>query len=154
MPFLRISTAEDVGYLAPRLRQADVDELRAGSATSPHDALTEGLLHSDPCWTACTDDGTPVVMFGVVPVEPNVGSVWMLSSDVIYDYQFSFFKISKRMLDRFNKKWRVMFNACDERNTDHIEWMRRLGYTFIARHPEFGVEKRPFIEFVRVNFNV
>jgi len=154
MPSIRPATAEDAEFLAPRLRQADKAELLAGSGTSPLDALMEGLRLSAPALVGVDDDDVPILMFGVAPIDDTLGCVWMLSSDDIYKHKFTFLKRSKRVLDDFNKKWPVLFNVCDERNVDHIEWMRRLGYTFIARHPNYGQAGIPFIEFVRVNFHV
>lgn len=100
MPFVRNATAEDVEYLAPRLRQADVVELKVGSGSTSYDALMEGLRVSSTCSVGCTDDGRPFIMGGVAECEPGLsGSVWMLSSDTIYKHKFTFFRVSKQMLD-------------------------------------------------------
>lgn len=154
MTFIRRASLEDAEYLAPRLRQADVAELQAGCGSSPLEALTESVRLSSEAFTAGVE-GEPIIMFGVAPIIPGkLGGAWMLSSDKIYDHIRPFLRQSKDVLDRLNTTWPVMFNYCDERNEDHIKWMLWLDYTFIARHERFGVEKRPFLEFVRVKPNV
>jgi hypothetical protein len=151
MPAVRVATMADVEYLAPRLRKADVDELRAGHGNTALEALTLGLEVSEPPLVGVDDDDKAVIMFGVTTLEEGLlGGAWMLSSDEIYKHHFTFLKHSRRILDEFNDRWPVLTNVCDERNVDHIRWMRWLDYTFLARHPNYGVEKRPFIEFVRV----
>jgi hypothetical protein len=32
----------------------------------------------------------------------------------------------------------------------HIKWLRWMGFTFIASHPNFGTEGRLFYEFARI----
>jgi hypothetical protein len=32
----------------------------------------------------------------------------------------------------------------------HIRWLKWMGCTFIKRHSTYGVEQRPFLEFVRL----
>ncbi|WP_448955724.1 hypothetical protein [Labrys neptuniae] len=154
MPAVRIATKEDVEFLAPRLRKADLEELAVGSGTSAYDALMEGLVVSHPAYTGVDDDGTPILMFGAAETHPKAACVWMLSSDALLDHVFPFLRRSRKMLDEFNDKWPVLYNVCDERNTAHVQWMQKLGYTFINRHPEYGVGKMPFLEFVRTKKHV
>ncbi len=150
MPAIRVATEEDVEYLAPRLREADKAELAAGFGLTSYQALMESYRASDPPYVGVDDDDVPVLMFGVAPIAPKLGSVWMLSTDDIYKHIRVFLRQSRATLDGFNKRWPVLFNYCDERNVAHILWMKKLGYTFIARHPTFGVARTPFLEFVRV----
>lgn len=148
---IRLSTPEDVEFLAPRLRAADIDEMKAHSGTDPYTALSEGLRLSEPCLTAANEQDEAVIMFGVSTVEERLlGCAWMLSSDEIYKHRVSFLRQSRGVLDAFNDRWPCLWNVCDERNTAHIMWMKALNYTFLRRIPNFGVEGRTFLEFVRV----
>ena len=49
--YVRPSVLEDVEYLAPRLRDADVAEVQAHSGFSAHDALRAGFDNCPNCWT-------------------------------------------------------------------------------------------------------
>lgn len=150
----RLATMEDVDYLAPRLRQADLDEIQAASGRCPREVLLQGLEVSEPAFVGADEWGTPIVMFGACTHEPGLAAVWLLSTDDLYNHRISFLRQSRKGMDAVNRKWPVLFNYCDARNVVHINWLRGLGFTFIARHEHYGVERRPFLEFVRVNFSV
>lgn len=147
----RLSRPEDVDFLAPRLRAEDIAEIKAHSGSDPHAALSEGLRLSEPCYSAVNERDEPVIMFGVSTIEAGLlGCAWMLSSDEIYKHRVSFLRQSRAILDDLNDRWPCLWNVCDERNTAHIMWMKALNYTFLRRIPNFGVEGRTFLEFVRV----
>ena len=42
-------------------------------------------------------------------------------------------------------------NYVDARNITSIKWLKHLGFVLIKRVEEFGVGKKPFYEFVRIN---
>jgi hypothetical protein len=44
----------------------------------------------------------------------------------------------------------VVYNNIDKRNTLHIKWLKWLEFSFIKEMPQYGHEKRPFLEFVRI----
>lgn len=44
----------------------------------------------------------------------------------------------------------ILFNCVDQRNEVHINWLRWLGFKFVRIIPEYGIQKLPFIEFVRI----
>jgi len=153
----RPSIQSDVDYLAPRLRPEDVAEVRANSGFEPHFTLSLGLLYSDKCFTMVTPDGEPVGMFGVGKSNmPNTGIVWMLNTPLLEKHRVQFLRACKagEWVDVLHEKYPILTNAVDERNTKHIRWLRWLGFTFVFRHPFYGVERRPFIEFVRLSNNV
>ena len=41
-------------------------------------------------------------------------------------------------------------NYVDERNTTSIRWLKHLGFVLIKRIEDYGVGKKPFYEFVRI----
>jgi hypothetical protein len=151
MPHERLATMADAEYLSTRLRQSDLMELRAGSGSTPLEALTLGLQLSEPPLVAVTDDDRPLFMFGAGSIEPGlVGCIWLLGTDEMLQHRVWFVRRMRKWAKAFNDRWPILCNYVDERNEVHIKWLQSIDCTFIARHPNFGVEKRPFLEFVKV----
>lgn len=140
----------DAEHMAPRLRPADVDEVWAASGSSPMVALTRGLYYSVSPIVGVDAQDLPVCMGGVVPSgDPLVGLIWMLGTTDIESHRLSFLRRSRPWVEQWNGEFPLLTNVVDERNQLHIRWLRWLGFTFIARHPRYGFERRPFLEFVR-----
>ena len=147
---VRPSVLNDCHVIAENIREDDRREILAMNGEEPLDAMVSGFIYSDNPRTVLVGD-TPVAMFGSGEVEPGVGVVWLLGTDGIEDISIQFLRESKHWLEQLHDKYEMLFNYVDERNTVHIKWLRWLGFKFINRHEQFGVENRPFIEFVRIN---
>ena len=147
---VRDSVLHDCQVIAENIREDDRREILAMSGGEPLEAMVAGFIHSDKPRTVLVGE-TPVAMFGSGEVEPGVGVVWLLGTDGIEDISIQFLRESKHWLEQLHDKYEMLFNYVDERNTVHIKWLRWLGFKFINRHEQFGVENRPFIEFVRIN---
>lgn len=149
---VRKSQAEDVIYLAPRLRLADMAEIAATSGESPTVALGRGFANSIPCYTVFFK-GRPAAMFGVVPMKtdefPKIGGIWMLGSDAIPLFSKSFMRHTKPWLDRVSIGYDMVMNQVDARNTRHINWLKRCGFTFVQTG-SMGPHNLPFHEFVKI----
>jgi hypothetical protein len=146
---IRRSFIEDVDWLAPRLRDADINEVKASMDWNPEQALIYGFYESSVCMSAVRNN-KPFVMFGVVEVEPEVGAIWLLGSSMIETSWVFFLRKSKLWLDVLHKDYPLLFNYVDQRNEVHIRYLKWLGFTFINLHPQFGAGKLPFYEFVRI----
>ena len=147
----RESVLPDVAYVARHLREADRQEIMAGSGEEPLSVLLRGFLESQPCYTIVSNEGVPIGLFGVVPsYDPMVGGCWAVMTDEIRTIRIEFLRKCGDVIEQLNEKWPILFNYVDARNELHIKWLRAMGFTFIKVHQEHGVEKRPFIEFVRV----
>lgn len=131
------------------MRPEDVAECRAYSGATPSEALLNGFKISSESYTA-TLKGEPIMIFGVVPVEEMAAAIWLLSTPEIEDVSLTFLRESRRIISDFHDRWPVLFNYVDARNEVHLKWLRWIGFVFIARHPEFGIEKREFIEFIKI----
>ena len=139
---VRPSWPGDCVYLAKHLREADQNEVQAVCGECNLEALVFSWAQTpDPL--AIVEGETPAGIFGVVPVEPGVGAVWLVGTDAITHGRWSFLRESRQWLD-------LLFNYVDERNTVHLRWIEWLGFTFVARHTKYGYEQRPFLEFVRI----
>lgn len=142
---------KDVDSLAPRLRQADIDEIRAASGLDPETALTLSRQVSSMCFTVF-GDGKQIAMFGVRPEEnPSIGRIWMLGSEEIHDHRFGFLRRSKSWVDFLQDRYPILYNYIDARNSVHIRWLHWLGFSFINEEHNYGFEQRLFYQFVRIN---
>ena len=147
--YVRTAELEDCSWVAEHIREADLQEILAYSGSTPKDALVAGFHHSDIPFTVVVG-GEPAAIFGASPVEQGVGAVWLLGTDGILKNTTRFLRESRFWLDQCARPYDILFNYVDARNTVHIKWIKWLGFTVINTHKEFGVEKRPFHEFVRI----
>ena len=150
-PHFRPAFADDVYKLHPRIREVDVEEVKATIGLNIKDGLMASYLTSDEAYTMVADDDDLVGMFGLtVTDDPLVAVPWMLCTERLPQYSKSFIKLSKQWVIEKNKKHSVLMNYVDERNTTSIRWLKHLGFVLIKRIEDFGVGKKPFYEFVRI----
>ena len=152
---VRDSNLGDALKMSTNLRKADYEELRAGHGNSvdPAFILKEGIETSDTPKTV-EYNNEPIAIFGVVNStvdNPNMGWVWLLGTDKIKEIKIQFLRESKEHLAQQEKKYDILANYVDARNEVHIKWLRWLGFNFIRKIENFGVENRPFYEFARIN---
>lgn len=154
MGFARAYRPGDEFDLAPRLRVADLNECRAVSAKEPETVLREGAEASAPSCTIVGNNGYVAGMFGVID-EGIFGRVWMLGSDELCAPPLSrqFIKECKSFLSVMERPYLAIGNVIDERNRVHIRWLKWMGFKFINRIPEYGIERRPFLEFIKLCAN-
>jgi hypothetical protein len=148
MPHIRQATIDDCIRMAPYLREADKAEIKAHSGQEPLACLTEAFEDSD--YTFCIEhNGEPIAIYGGVSVTKAVGCPWMLGTDGIKHHWIWFLRHSEEIVWSVHQHYEVLYNVVDIRNQVHIRWLKWCGFEFRDIHPEFGVEKRPFQEFVR-----
>lgn len=123
------SVAEDVFELKDNLRAEDIEEVRACGHT-PEEALMMGYLWSD-CYSAKVN-GKTEAMFGVSFYQQpkNFGLVWFLGSDEVFKHPVTLVKSGREFVQKWLKKYTVLYNAVDARNTRHIAWLRHIGFIF------------------------
>ena len=151
--FVRPAEPEDCSIIASNMRKEDVAEVWAASHHSPLDALTTGFVHSHPPMTIIKSPNIPVGMFGSIPMsfgQPTTAGIWMLGTDEIWDVRFQFLRESRHWLREVSEEYDLVYNVIDKRNELHIRWLRWLGFHLIREIPDFGPDKMPFIEFVRI----
>lgn len=152
---VRPSRVSDIHLVAANIRGADRAEIKATTGEPPLKALGKGYTESRPCLTvALSDTDEPVAMFGVVPVPgqdfPRVGAIWLLGTPEINKHVTQFLRESKQRLAEVCQGYDIVGNLIDDRNTLHISWLEWLGFKLIKSHDSFGVEGRPFTEFVKI----
>lgn len=128
----------------------DEQEVRAASGLDSWSALEISRLSSQVCLTVLLRD-VPAVMFGVRrdSEEPTLGGVWMLAADSLLDFQWLFLRECRGWLGRAAHGCEITWNVVDCRNRLHIRWLNWMGYKMLRVIPDYGAEKRPFIEFFR-----
>lgn len=138
------------------MRQADVAEVKAGLGCDPHETLVYCFFLGQPCKTLVSWTGKPMGMWGVVPdgKYPEAGRIWLLGTDELVEDRVNrtrFLRQAKQEVDALCAEYQVLFNFMDARNVVHRKWLRWMGFTFIAEHPNYGAEGRLFLEFCKVN---
>ena len=147
--YVRPSRHGDAESLAPRLRDADIDEIAAAAGVQPVEALRQGFEKSlQPLTVVCTEGGVeyPIAMFGAVRESNEIGRIWLLGSDDIFKIKTDFIRQSRAWFRHVSLPFKVVTNIVDMRNHRHIRWLRWCGVRFC------GVDKRgpksiPFLEF-------
>ena len=129
----RLTTFEDIKYLAPRLRQADKEEILASVGLTPYEALMFGYLENVIVFTIVNKNNEPVAIFGINDVGQNVGAIWLLATDKLKDIQYSFLRENKKVIDFLNTKYKILWNFVDCRNSLHIKWLKWCGFKFINK---------------------
>ena len=149
---MRGATLEDCYELAPKLRKEDLQEIKANANIKGINALIQGLHLSEVPISIFNDKEEIVCMLGCCPTNiHSVATVWLLASEGLgKNLTYRFLKHSIGVTDIFQKRYQVLFNFVDARNTLHIKWLKWCGFTIINKHYNYGYEKRLFYEFIRI----
>lgn len=141
------TTPEHVAYVAERMRQADVDEVRASANLGPLEALEVSVRVSDPALTGLLD-GEPVCIFGVASrsLLSDAGVPWMLGTGGVERHAAGFLRRSRKVVAGWLDRFDTLENFVDSRNTKSIAWLRWLGFTIHPPQPH-GPFKVPFHHF-------
>lgn len=95
--------------------------------------------------------GHPFAFFGMSATDDLEGSVWMLATPEIERNARSVAHWTPRVLQEWHSRVPLLHNVVDARNALHIRWLSRFGFVFLALHPHYGTQQRPFYEFVRLS---
>jgi hypothetical protein len=136
--------------LAPRMRAADLAEVRASNGCGPLEALLEALHHSEIARTALFD-GRVACMWGVEHVRwsifsGRVGAAWLLTSDLVEKHPRTFWRGCKEELPKLLRSYDMLINAIDARHAMALRWARHLSFE-LNEEEAYGLEGRPFIWF-------
>jgi hypothetical protein len=149
---IRKAILKDALWVAPRLRNEDLIEIRSGRKdVPPIQALMECIKASgDRCWTILNTSDKPIAIFGVAPLAPKIGSVWLLGTSGIIDIKREFLRHSKFWVTQLHEDYDIICNCVYEGNTVHINWLKWLGFTFIRKIDSFGYLGLSFYEFLKI----
>jgi hypothetical protein len=149
-PYIKVADERDAIRLAKNLREEDKQELKAYGNLKYDEALKMGVAQSKIPLAIYDKEGKIVFMCGVRVINSSLGQIWLLASPRIEKLSIPFLRNCKAGIDLFTQDHKLLFNYVDVRNELHIKWLRWCGFTFINKHEEFGFEKRPFYEFVKI----
>jgi len=138
-----------IPHIAANMRDADKIEIWYSSASTPTQALLNGLNESEKCYTVLVD-GVPTLMFGVVErcLLDRTGTVWMLGTDDIHKIKFGRreFSIMWRKVLELVKGYNIVDNYVHVDNETSIKWLEFMGFTFSEPAP-MGLFGEPFRHF-------
>lgn len=84
-------------------------------------------------------DDTPEIIFGVGQSNTiGVGHPWLLATDGINKVPFSFTRNTLRYVAEFQEVFPILTNIVDARNELHLQWLERMGFTFIKEWTNMG----------------
>tara|TARA_Y100001937_G_scaffold24040_1_gene34529 strand:+ start:666 stop:1118 length:453 start_codon:yes stop_codon:yes gene_type:complete len=149
MGHLRKATFKDMKYVANNLR--DIDKLEAFYQTGqePLQALQLTYICSKVNMAIADDNDQPIGLCGVV----QGGIIWMVATDALFDnkkYRIQLIRKGREWVDNLLKSYKVLYNFVYAENTSAIKWLKSLGFTFIQYHEKYGMQGKPFYEFLRI----
>lgn len=150
MATVRQATAEDVAFISTRLRADDIREVKASHGDNIKEALQMTIDSSILCWVA--EDKEVFAIFGVACAPEagvGVGIPWFLATDHFDKHSRQFIRECRKYVRIMNGIFPLLVNYVDIRNRTAIRWLSWCGFTFTRRKNKYGVEQRPFLEFVR-----
>lgn len=140
-----IAKLEHVAELSTRLREDDINELKA-MGYEPIEGLLHSFLMSDRCYSVFVD-GELSAMYGIGKFTKGWGIVWMLGSDNLFKAPLrEFITLPKLVIKNWLTEYDVIFNKVDTRNKTHVNWLRHLGFTFGGSEIINGVEFKQFFK--------
>lgn len=137
--------ATHVGPIASRIRDIDRIECEA-MGHSAKQALRQGFMLSDRCWTALVD-GRPEAMFGAVTVSAidRRATVWFLGTDEVYRHGRLLRSWGPSLIHRaVDSRWWAG-NLVSSANGKAIRLLRAWGFT--VEPEEQMVSGVPFHQF-------
>lgn len=141
---VRASTQHDVEFILGKgLRAQDQLELDS-MGIDTRQALEHGLKYSKPGSLTVTVSSNPAAMFGVSPMLPGCGLVWLLGTEDILKVSTQFLRESRKWLDHISSEYDMVGNMVHESNSVSIRWLKWLGFTFLSKRGHF-------IEFARIS---
>lgn len=148
-PYIRIATEKDCWFLSKNLRKEDYQEIQAVTGLPAILSLLSGLKISQVPLVVCNEKNKIILMLGVVP-NGLVGTIWMVGTKDLKKMSLTFIKNCKEIFKILKNNFQIIHNYVDARNILHIKWLKWMGFSFINKHNNYGIEKRLFYEFVKI----
>jgi hypothetical protein len=138
------ATKEHARQMAPLMRAADQDEVRASGGYEPIDALLEALAWSAEAYAGFID-GELACLFGIVPGTFLTGEAvpWLLTSSVVQRKPRAFLRASREVIADWMGKYPVLVQQVDARYAQALRWAAHVGFQVEAPVP-WGIAGEPF----------
>ncbi len=144
---VRDVTWDDIETLSETMRECDRQEVYAASGHTPLDGLRHSVSVTHGAKAGLVDDEL-VAIFGTAPVcvLGNVGVPWLLGADCVAKHAVPFLRLSRQYIAYVGRRYSVLTNHVDARNTTSIDWLEWLGFELFEAEP-FGPFHLPFHRF-------
>ncbi|MDT8902184.1 phage protein Gp13 family protein [Anaeroselena agilis] len=143
---VRLALPEDIAVVAPRIREADRQEIWASHHFTPAEALDFSFRRPGMRFTILYKN-EPVAMFGASRLSlAGGGAPWLLGTDQIVKVTIPFLRHSREYVQLMLQEYRFLQNHVDVRNDLSIKWLKFCGFTFHAA-VRYGAEQLPFYRF-------
>lgn len=145
--YVRKAKLNDAIELAPKMRPADVLEIKRSDDTSPLEALIIPFtLEHSKTYSIMSQAHEVIGMFGSTRAEePGYGVAWMLCSEELFEYTIQFLRECPHWVNEMGQGYKYLFNYVDKENTVALRWLEYLGFVQELEIPKFGAGKTPFI---------
>ena len=149
MGHLRKATFSDLKYVAANMREIDKIEALYQTGQEPKQALQLSYICSNINMAIADDYDHPIGLCGVVPG----GVICMVDTDILFEnkkYRIQLIRKGRIWVESLLKKYKVLYNFVYAENDSAIKWLKSLGCTFIQYHEHYGMQGKPFYEFLRI----
>ena len=146
---LRKANLKDLKYVAANMREVDKIEAFYQSGQEPLQALQLTYMCSKVNMAIADDNDQPMGLCGVV----DGGVIWMVATDKLFEnnkYKIQLIRKGRKWVDNLLKKYKILYNFVYAENDSAIKWLKSLGFTFIQYHEHYGMQGKPFYEFLRI----
>ena len=149
MGYLRKANLKDLNHVCENMREMDRLEAIYQTGQEPADALRLTYLAGEQVLTIAGDNDQPMGLCGVI----SDGCIWMICTDELFTnkkYKIQLIRKGREWVDNLLKSYKVLYNFVYAENKSAIKWLKSLGFTFIKYHEEYGMQGKPFYEFLRI----
>jgi hypothetical protein len=141
---------EDAVYLGPRLRPADLLEVKAAGGFDGTGALITAARSSLLGWVfKHPDSGLPHTFAGL-GAKAGLYAPWLLSAPFDKTTRRFLAAVTPFALEIMHRISPRLENYVDARHHQAIAWLQRLGFEFAPSPTAWGTEQRPFYYFWRI----
>jgi len=150
--YVRPAVLADVLELAPKMRTADREEIRASNGKSPLEALVIPFTYkkSRNYTIVGTANEGVMGMFGVTPTKDSeYGVAWLLSSEDLFKHTKQFIKECPYWVSQMSEGYTYIYNWVDRRNWKSLKWLQFLGFEAKEEMKNYGVGKLPFLLMIK-----
>ena len=150
---IREATAADIVAVASNCRPEDERECVSAYGMGTEAAyLVSFYTSAAASFYTLYDAEGPVVIFGAAPhphMNEGVGPAFMMSTPRIRKHLRAVLLDTSEWFALLHRRFPVLTNYVDARNTTHVAWLRRAGASLSPPTTEFAVDGSPFHSFVR-----
>ena len=149
MGYLRKANLKDLNHVCENMREMDRLEAVYQTGEEPADALRLTYLAGEQVLTIAGDNDQPMGLCGVI----SDGCIWMICTDELFTnkkYRIQLIRKGRKWVESLLKKYKVLYNFVYAENDSAIKWLKSLGFTFIQYHEHYGMQGKPFYEFLRI----